>query len=278
VCWIICIWWDLWAWHPPVGVWIGVLGLLGVIVPLIRDINKIGRREKAVWTFVMFALLLLEIKSVYQDRKEHDTEQADARYRETKNFETIASGIKDSVQRSEQQFETTMGKSNRIAELTQENLKNITGGASYGFVVPQTFGLSQEIPLIVWNEGGQALSGVTVTIARTQDPRWDREFFKPYFIGTIGPHSSAPLPVFINPQVDDKSGTDHYWIMISAQNGTVSEGLDFRHGKKNLPWAYSYLVTKDISRKQTMNGVLTKVTIMKPLRNRQWSDEVDAPH
>jgi len=61
VCSAICILRDWWLWHPPIGVWIGILGLLGVIVPLIRDLTKIGRREKAAWTFVMFALLLLEI-------------------------------------------------------------------------------------------------------------------------------------------------------------------------------------------------------------------------
>jgi hypothetical protein len=68
---------DIWHWHPPVGVWIGVLGLLGVVVPLFRDISKIGKPEKAVWTFVLFALLLLEIKTVYQDRNEDDAEQAE---------------------------------------------------------------------------------------------------------------------------------------------------------------------------------------------------------
>src|SRR5579864_3208711 len=57
----------LWAWHPPVGVWIGVLRLAGIIVPLVRDPKEMGKWEKATWTFVLFALLLLEMKTVYQD-------------------------------------------------------------------------------------------------------------------------------------------------------------------------------------------------------------------
>lgn len=66
---------DLWRWYPPVGVFIAVLALLGVLVPLFRDLPKIGKREKAFWTFVMFALVGLEIRSIYLDRDAHDREQ-----------------------------------------------------------------------------------------------------------------------------------------------------------------------------------------------------------
>jgi hypothetical protein len=74
MCRTVCVLLDLWNWHPPVGVWIGVLGLLGVVVPLLRDFSQMKKGEKAVWTAVLFVLLLLELKSVYQDRREHDLE------------------------------------------------------------------------------------------------------------------------------------------------------------------------------------------------------------
>ena len=99
---------DIWAWHPPVGVWIGILGLLGVIVPLIRDPQHIGRREKAVWTVVLFALLWLEVKSVYQDRDEHDIQQAATRSLEEENFKAIAMGVQESISQSDRNFSTTM--------------------------------------------------------------------------------------------------------------------------------------------------------------------------
>jgi hypothetical protein len=57
-----------WRWHPPVGVYIGILGLVAVLVPLLRE--RLGRKEKAIWTGIMFVLLLLEIKSIYQDNYE----------------------------------------------------------------------------------------------------------------------------------------------------------------------------------------------------------------
>lgn len=88
---------EIWRWHPPVGVWIGLLGLIGVIVPLIWDVTRISKRKKAVWTAVMFVLLGLELKSIFQDRNEHDREQGAARAEELDHFERIAKGIGTSI-------------------------------------------------------------------------------------------------------------------------------------------------------------------------------------
>jgi hypothetical protein len=113
VCKTVCAVHDLWAWHPPVGVYIGILGFLGVLVTLVRDLTTIGKREKAAWIFVMFTLLLFEVKSVYQDRNEHDQQQADARERETKSFEsnTVLSNAHDAIRLTEPKslFRTIVG-------------------------------------------------------------------------------------------------------------------------------------------------------------------------
>jgi hypothetical protein len=149
ICKTVCMLHDLWAWHPPVGVYIGILGFLGVLAALIRDPTKIGRREKAAWVFVMFTLLLLEIKSVYQDRNEHDKEQAEARRRETDSFATIAEGINHTIEMSAQQFDATMKRSDSVISLQRQSLndlagtvKTLTGDESYaylGFVPGQGF-------------------------------------------------------------------------------------------------------------------------------------------
>lgn len=67
------------SWYPPVGVFIARPGVLGVVVPLVRDLARMGKWEKAFWTVVMFALMGLEIRSIYLDRNAHDIEQAKAR-------------------------------------------------------------------------------------------------------------------------------------------------------------------------------------------------------
>lgn len=124
----------IWTWHPPVGVWIGVLGLLGVLVPLIRDIDKIGKREKALWTLAVFILLLLEIKSVYQDRNEHDREQATTRAAEERNFKAIADEITSSMRQSDFNFAQTMNRSDRIIAGVADSIKMQTGGDSFAFI------------------------------------------------------------------------------------------------------------------------------------------------
>ena len=68
---------EVWL-HPPVGIFIGLLGLLGV-VPLIRNLAKMGKWEKAGWTLVMFGLMGLELRSIYLDRRDDEAEQAAAR-------------------------------------------------------------------------------------------------------------------------------------------------------------------------------------------------------
>jgi hypothetical protein len=67
------------GWYPPVGFFIAILGFLGVLVPLFREWGVIGKREKAIWTALMFILVLLEIRSIYLDRAEHDSKEAAAR-------------------------------------------------------------------------------------------------------------------------------------------------------------------------------------------------------
>jgi hypothetical protein len=42
-----------------------------------------------------------------------------------------------------------------------------------------------------------------------------------FLSGTIYPHGCLPAPMFLAAKPEEKSGRDIYWIMISAQNGTV---------------------------------------------------------
>jgi hypothetical protein len=100
--------------YPPVGVFIGVLGLLGIFVPLVRDLAKMGKWEKACWTAVIFALLLLEIKSIYYDRNEHDAQQAAARKEQLDQFNNIAGRIDTAIKDSSDQFKQTMGKTDTL--------------------------------------------------------------------------------------------------------------------------------------------------------------------
>jgi len=208
-----------WPFCP--GFFIAVLAVLAAVVTF-RE--KPRTWEKALWTFIFLGLMCAEVWMMGVDRQANEDQQARANATQLKGFSEVGDGIKASIAESDRNFAATIGKTNQI-------LQSITGGNSFGFVVPQPGG--EQVPLVVWNHGDQPLSGVTLTIAHTQEPDWGSAFFKPIFIGTIGPHDHAPVPVLLAPKPDEKSGQDNYWIMISAQNGTVSQSLWFRrHGQQ----------------------------------------------
>jgi len=143
---VIRRWWDL---YPPVGVFIALLAVLGVLVPLFRDWEKIGRFEKAIWTFTMFFLVGLEIRSLYLDRNEHDREQARAECEQLERFGRIADKLGTAISASQsafhatmeqfsleeaarqRTFNATMHKSNEIALGVKEDEEAITGSKSY---------------------------------------------------------------------------------------------------------------------------------------------------
>jgi hypothetical protein len=88
-------------WYPGVGIYIAILGFLGVAVTMLRDVTKIGRDEKAIWIAVSTILLVLELHSISLDRRIHDEEQNEARQRQLRQFNTI-------VQQAQHHFDSTI--------------------------------------------------------------------------------------------------------------------------------------------------------------------------
>src|SRR5208283_790529 len=98
VCAVCKLWWTIWSWYPPVGVFIAILAVLAVLVPLFRDLADMKKREKAIWTALVFALMLLEVKSIYQDRNAHEKQQSDDRTAQLVNFQKIGDQITLAIQ------------------------------------------------------------------------------------------------------------------------------------------------------------------------------------
>ena len=178
---------KLWSLHPPVGVYIAILALLGVIVPLVRDITKIGKREKALWTLIMFVLVLLEIKSIYQDRNEHEAQAAQDRTEQIEHFEKIASGIDATIANSDQQFQATMSRSGVILGGVTENLRTLTGNDSfaYAFVTGNGDGLN------IVNRGEYPLSALygNIHFEKGQQGEFQIPVLTPHLQRKLYPHN-----------------------------------------------------------------------------------------
>jgi len=120
----------MWAWHPPVGTWIGVLGFLGVIVAIVRDPKEISQREKVVWIMALFLLLGLELKTLYQDRDEHDAAERESRERSEENFREIAKGIEKTtsdVGRAIDALDTTLKEGRDHFDQTMNGISRTNG-------------------------------------------------------------------------------------------------------------------------------------------------------
>lgn len=259
---------------PAPGKSVALLGAVAVFLALRGEIKEIHGSEKVLWIMVVFVLLYVEIRAINYDRNEASQKERQAREQEAANFKKIADGLQASIDNSQNQFAATVAqnknildKTQSVSTLTEKNLKNITGGESFAFVRPQVEAAGKgPIGLVVWNHGEELLTGVTIGFSRTNDPNWGSEFFNRYAVGTIAPHDAAMIPVTITPQLGD-NGIDHYWLMISAQNGTVDETLDFRESKK-FPGTYAMRlrVTKRFKIDKNSNASI-------PVLLREWTDE-----
>jgi hypothetical protein len=111
---------------PPIGVFIGVAAVVGVIVPLFRDPTKISKWEKSGYAVIFFVLLGFEIKNDYRDRDEHDERD------------------QDFITHQKEGFQESLDKSDKILTAAQETINEITGGNSFCYVYLRVYKVNKE--------------------------------------------------------------------------------------------------------------------------------------
>jgi hypothetical protein len=264
-----------WQWHPPVGVFIAILAVLGVLVPWFRGGDALGRKEKALWTILMFVLVLLEIHSIYSDQAEHDREQALARCQQLVSFQAIAKGIDQAIQSSQQQFSATMARSDSILRSQNEALNTATGGDSFCYIDLLAGSPDGGMPIAV-QHGKYPLYDVTAQIVNLAE--FDRATSKPnalldprvthlWHIGDLAPGSALPesgvkLPFAANGKVDFNI------FFSSTRSGFWIENLKLRRVNNN--WAVAMRVFRQRGKRKIIN--LMRPTIDKnfPVKDLDW--------
>ena len=228
--------------HPPVGTWIALLAVIGVLVPLFRSWEKIGRGEKAVWTLAMFLLVGLEIRTLYLDRSEHDADQNLARCRELESFKEIAGELRTSMQSNQAGFSSSIDRvdkvlteTERVNKLAAESLENITGGDAYIAVIPDVALSGDEITFSVVNRGRSILAGASLLIT-TQGAFWPG--VREMLMKAVSQQLQLP-PMHPGERMGiDRRATlqrdqaydpiQRLYVTISAPNFTSEEYLEFR--------------------------------------------------
>jgi hypothetical protein len=211
--------------HPPVGVYVVILGLAAAAVTLMENLDK---WEKAAWIILMFSLGALEISNLYRDRNKHDAEVMEARKEQNDNF--------------------------------AKDVNQITGGQSYAVVVPLLVG-SKEHPLCrlavfpgnnrerytlynvrlsvralpIPNEG-TASQFSDLLLGRNQPLVWN---------GEIDPETFELLPP--NMKIDlPETGTRSYVANVFARNKPTTETLSVRFNAQSQRWEYSFKIIREL--------------------------------
>jgi hypothetical protein len=238
---------------PPPGYSVALLGALAIVMTFVLP-KEPSKGEKAAWIFMAFLLMALEMWAISHDRQEQNA-----------HFSQIVQGLTTAI-KDNQAILTQAGqilqKTQRVENLTQENLENVTGGESFAIVTPQAFSGLVPIPLTIRNFGAQTLTGVTVTIRGPE--AWDMitNPTNPYSmfraeanridVGTLHSGEMKVLSQAITPTIKDasKDRIAVYDLDIAAQNFTAEEHLLFRHGKR-IPWVFQYTVDRQFIKSQS---------------------------
>ncbi len=192
---------------------------------------EMGGREKWLWTLVLFAFAVVEIRAINHDRNESEARQESFIKEQRQHFSDIGDGIKGALDQSDRNFNATM---NRTAALLQTE----TGGDSFCYVTFERSGFQDDYGAVAYHRGGYALRDLTIRIVDIgklieviNPPRpvglfmYDPAASASFQIGSFSPESfDGPLKVF---SLTGKQKQD-FNIFFSAANGTWYENARLR--------------------------------------------------
>ena len=101
---------------PPPGYSVTAMGVAAGVMALRAEMSG---REKWLWTLILFAFALVEIRAISHDRTVHDKEQAETRAHEAQSFSLIGTGIQQSIEESQRHFDATMQRIERTVGNTE---------------------------------------------------------------------------------------------------------------------------------------------------------------
>jgi hypothetical protein len=173
-----------------------------------------------------------------------------------------------------------LGESSRIAKLAQESFRTITGANSFPYLAPQPSAYPSPIPLFVWDYGKYMLTGVTISIRDWKDFSY---YQTPVDVGVLHPGWGKPLPLMLQPKLDDKTGEAIYLVDFYTQSEFFTQILHVRKSHDGKWWAFKFWVQvhKFAARKEKLPPV-PKLARLPPggsntytvYDRSQWSDEM----
>lgn len=265
----------LWLWPQPPSVAAVVLG--GVAFLTFREMHHTHR---ALGMLAVFLLVAVELRDIYRERNANQMQQLEARQHADDRFAEILANNQQQFAATMLRFGIVQKKTEEVADLSKQNLENITGANSYAWVTPQIHNLLavSNVPLAIHNYGPHVLTGVTIHVfdmsAFDSDDLVTKVFEQEYFgpnieVGTLVAGQTRSLPYTIPPVKMNERGTHMYRLEITSQSGEVEELIQFRKDAKHSDMLAFFLVVS--MRDQPLpTGKFTKPHL---LELTGWSDE-----
>jgi hypothetical protein len=233
--------------YPPVGACIAVAGLLAVIVTAFPPNDRFS---KIIFVAITFTLTAFEIHTIYKERASQDQERAKQRAEETKKFQSIAEGISKSITQNQQAFDATMKRMGSLAQLSEEQIHESTGGDSFCFVTFVTLGPLDTLVANINHRGRYPLFQVRISITDVTaltpalksgnlDAINATRRYIPVieFLSRAAP--SQDIAVYkVDPTVEHKS----FLIDIVARNGFFTELLHYKRLDGNRGWIHWFML------------------------------------
>jgi hypothetical protein len=216
--------------------------------------------ERIMWVVLLTAFMVLEVAAIKRNDEENRKAQAEL----NAEFQSIAGGLETSIKSGKAQYASTIEHVNGVAATTQtvaslakQNLENLTGGNSFGYIIPDTaipnptppnFTDNVAFSMKVKNGGGQILSGVTIAVARyTAENETEIALNDTVEVGVLPPHGALMVPRRnfspMVPGYKDTNGSVVYNVKIAAQNGITNEDIWFRRSSGGAGWDYKLIAS-----------------------------------
>ncbi len=243
----------LWPQSPGVSI-----GLLGLAAGIMSVRPKMHFPEKLMWIAVLIAFAVLEVRAI----KRSDQEARDYRDYQNRAFREIANDLKTSITNGAGQYRSTIShldnvltQTERIDQLSEKSLENITGGESYIAMIPDVAYSGDEITFSVINRGRSTLMGTSVMIA-SQGVFWPG--VRPLLMDAVSKRLELPTMhpderMVIDRRVELPTGKpdgdiERLYVTVEGPSFTTEEFLEFRKTGRDSSgrdaWEYEYEIVQ----------------------------------
>jgi len=225
--------------HLPVGIFAVAAGASAAAMAIKE---QAGWTWKGSWLLLVFLFTAVELRMIVWSDADAKREREFSECKVENNFQTIERENQDTFRETMCEVGKVFSNTEQNVDLTKKTLQNLTGGGSYGYVIPTTLRFGH-VKLLLQGKGDNILLGVKVRITENKAQESDADDEHDFPIGSLQPSGSLVLPVELHPHLDSQTGLTQYHVEVSAQNGTVEETIDFRRSNAD-PWlVYAYRLT-----------------------------------